>query len=178
MAPEAAASGLRFGRWVSLAFSLAVSGVGVAFIGIGTFEWTRAADSVAWPTVPGTVVESRIVETTSSHRGRASRSHAARIVYRYRVGDREFEASRVSFRVQGGGRDAARATVDAFPAGGRVEVRHSPADPAVACLVPGTDEWQSLPIGVGTLAIAFAVAFWWFVRRTIERRLAGIAGAR
>lgn len=175
--PESVARSLRFARWIVAVVCLGFACFGAAFIGIGIFDWTRAADSASWPTVQGTVVESRVVVTTSTRKGRTQRSHSARVVYRYAVGGRELEADRLSFRMHMGGEDAARDTVAAYPVGARVDVRHSPADPAVACLVPGTDAWQALPLGVGALAITFAGALWWFVQRNISRRMAVLAAA-
>lgn len=175
--PGSVARGLRFARWASLAVSAVAACVGATFIGIGTFEWTRASDSATWPVVPGTITESRVVETTSTRKGRTTHGHAARIVYRYAVDGVEREGRRVSFRVSVGGREAAEATVAAYPAGRSVEVHHSPADPDVACLLAGADEWQALPIGTGAIAMAFAGGFWWFVNKNVTRRLAKLAAA-
>jgi hypothetical protein len=175
--PASVARGLRFARWIVAVVCLGFACFGAAFIGIGIFDWTRAADSASWPTVQGTVIESRVVVTTSTRKGRTQHSHSARMVYRYEVDGREYEAHRLSFRVHMGGEDAAQETVAAYPVGARVDVRHSPADPSLACLVPGTDAWQALPLGVGALAIAFAGGLWWFALKSITRRLANIAAA-
>jgi len=151
----------RIGR-LMLALTVVMGGVGVFFVAMGIRQWVRADASLSWPTVPGTVTESRVVTIRTSKGGR---SHQPSVAYRYEVDGQPHASDRLDFRVRGWGSPAPQDTVAAYPVGAAVDVHVSPHDPDVACLVPGADAWSALPVGVGLFAIGFCAIFAMLVRR-------------
>jgi hypothetical protein len=107
------------------------------FIAIGLFGATQAfpvflhaTRARLWPTTPGVVTSSHLVET----RGRNPKTHVEVLAleYRFDVDGRPFEGSRWCFGVGAGpsARQNARAAALRYPAGAPVEVRFNPADPS------------------------------------------------
>jgi hypothetical protein len=162
---------LLVGKWFIRVWAALAIAFGIGFALFGAVEWDRAIASTGWPTASGTVAESTVVHSTSRRKGRTSSSHTPRVTYRYVVDGREFEASRISFRVNSSSRTAADAVVAKYPTGASVTVHHSPDDPSLACLEPGTDEWQALPLGIGALALLLGLGVGWFVPRKLDARL-------
>jgi hypothetical protein len=123
---------------------LAAIGLATAFILAQLTNFGLA--SFYWPTAPGTIIRSEVVEETGTDtEGDETVLYAAEIRYSYRIGDRLFEAERVSFG--GTGSDswgcAARSTTSTYPVGQSVAVRYDPSHPERATLEPG--------IGIGLL---------------------------
>lgn len=110
-------------------------------------DWNRhEADAVlaqasrGWPEVPATILESALGETWISRKngkGR-DRGYEAVIRYRYAVAGKEYEGRGVRVALAPS-RDPApvRALLADFPVGAAVAVRHDPARPEVAYLLPG-----------------------------------------
>lgn len=151
----------RMGR-LMLALTVVMGGVGLFFVAMGIRHWVRADASAGWPVVPGVITESRVVTRNTAKGGRSVRPV---VTYRYEVDGVRHESSTLDFRVRGWGAPAAAETAARFPVGAAVTVRHSPDDPDVACLVPGADAWNALPVGVGIFAMAFCAIFAMLVRR-------------
>src|SRR5262245_14984137 len=102
-------------------------------------ERVLARATLAWPSVMGTIKQSRpSYLTTGGHRSQ-SRTHELFVQYAYRVGDREYTADRTSFGDEPSGTydevaaDAARR----LPSGARVQVFYDPTDPQRAVLERG-----------------------------------------
>ena len=144
---------------------------GIAFAVFGALEWDRASASVGWPTSPGTVTESRVHHTTRTKRGRTSNSWSPHVQYRYAVDGRDLEAHRLSFRMGGTSQADAQAVVDRYPVGSSVTVHHSPDDPSLACLEPGADDWQWVPLAAGGVAVLLGVGMAWILPGKIAARM-------
>ena len=162
-------------RWFARIWGGAAIAFGLAFAVVGAVDWDRAADSVGWPTVTGTVVTSRVEHSTNHRRGRTTHSHSAHVSYRYEVDGRALESGRIGFRMHGSTESEARATVGRYPEGSSVTVRYSPDDPSVACLEPGTGDLQWLPLAIGAFCVVMGAGIAWFVPRMIDARAAGAA---
>ncbi len=150
---------------------------GIGFAVIGALEWDRAAASVGWPTAQGTVTESRVHHTTRTKRGRTSNSWSPHVLYRYTVDGREMEAHRLSFRMSGTSESEARTVVDRYPVGSAVNVHHSPDDPSLACLEPGADDWQWIPLAAGGVATLLGLGMAWILPGKIAARMREKAAA-
>lgn len=123
-------------------------GCGFAFVGFWIFVWSigtlsvdaayiysllrqRAASS--FPTVDGTITESKIVEDRDAD----GTTYTARLRYTYQVAGREYTADRDRYYTVSAGRGAAQRIVEAHPVGNKVTVYYNPADPSDALLRPG-----------------------------------------
>jgi hypothetical protein len=157
-------------KWFVRIWGAAAIAFGAAFAIVGALDWDRAADSVGWPTVAGTVVSSRVEHSTTHRRGRTTHSHSAHVSYRYAVAGRALESSRIGFRMHGSTESEARAIVERYPGGASVTVHHSPDDPTVACLEPGTGDLQWLPLAIGAFCVVMGAGIAWFVPRMIDAR--------
>jgi hypothetical protein len=91
--------------------------------------------------------------------------------YRYSVDGRELESRRIAFRVSGSSQSEAKAVVDRYPSGSAVTVHHSPDDPSLACLEPGADDWQWVPLAVGSVAVLVGMCIAWILPGKIEARM-------
>lgn len=107
------------------------------------------------------VTESRVVRST----GRNT-SESPRVVYRYTVGETEYQHDRVSYFLNAGGKHSARAFVSAHPPGHDLTVYYDPGNPQDAVLRVGLDDFPTLLpifflpfhcIGVGILLYAASV---------------------
>lgn len=99
--------------------------------------------SAGWPTVEGTVVETRTTRKTGTH-----------VRYRYEVAGREYESDRVRLveKLWADGRSEVAAR---YPEGKRVPVAYDPARPERAVLEPGTS-WGAVAkkfVGAGIVAL-------------------------
>lgn len=135
--------------------------LGLFFIVMGGLEWWRAADSVNWPHVTGTVRSSEVARSSHVSLGRGVRhtSHQASVEYGYQVDGVEYTGTRVAFTVSGGAAAEAKAQADAFPPGYTTEVYYHPSDPSVCVLQPGWDWRNVIPVAAGTFAVAFCALF-------------------
>ena len=162
---------LTVGTWFIRGMGLVGIAFGIGFAILGALDWGRASASVGWPTAAGAVIESRLHHSTRTKRGRTSSSWSPRVTYRYSVDGRGFEAGRISFRMSGSSQSEAQAVVDAHPVGSAVTVRHSPDDPSLACLEPGTGDWQWVPVAIGAGVVVVSLGVAWIMPRTLETRI-------
>jgi hypothetical protein len=118
------------GLWIAL-----WSSVTLAFDGLLVCSAAWHVRALAFPTTPGTVIESRIVENVND---RDSTSHKPLIRYRYSVARNEYvgDTTRVMATTLGGERDARR-QVARYPVGARVAVYYDPDRPSESVLEPG-----------------------------------------
>lgn len=126
----------------------------------------QAKRSTAWPTVEGTVTESKIVQRTMK-RGRKSDTPIAMpsITYRYAVGGVEHLGTRLFFGSQypESWTPGAKWTTDTkeyvgrYPAGATLRVHYDPADAATSVVEAGLKPAIVLPVVLSIWAIAAGV---------------------
>ncbi len=138
-----------------LVVCVAIAAVGAFFVVMGAQERDKAVEAMSWPTVEGTITESRVA--TSGSRKHRTTSHILR--YEYSVDGVPHEGSRRSFLV-----DVEGASVHAaeYTVGQAVLVHHDPARPGEACLeasAPGWEAWP--PITMGLFAMLFSTGIAW-----------------
>ncbi|MCY1043759.1 DUF3592 domain-containing protein [Corallococcus sp. bb12-1] len=115
-------------KWL---MGLGLLGIGVALMFAGGRMVYRTTVSRSWPTVQGTVVESR-VETL---RARRSVSFRPEVSYRYEVNGTPYTSDTFAFDGHASGALAeAQAVTRHYPAGAPVTLHYEPADPSVACI--------------------------------------------
>jgi hypothetical protein len=163
---QASPRALRLARIFVRVWAGLVMVFGVTFAVIGAIEWDRAAESASWPTAPGVVTESRVVRSTRRTGGRTRPSSSAHVEYAFDALGVHRTASRVGFRMGSSSEESAREVVARYPVGTTVTVRYSPDDPALACLEPGTGDWQWVPIAIGVGAVLFGGVVGWFVPKS------------
>jgi len=117
---------------------LILIGFGVIAIAIGAVLYVvqfrhglRAEASRKWPTAPATITASA-VEKLPDRRWR----YRAALQYTYRVGNKDYQSSRVFWGGNEGRQKHMASVVETYPAGRTVRVRYDPKNPAEAVLDP------------------------------------------
>ena len=127
--------------------------------------WLRAAEGRGWPTVEGRILSVGVEERVSrSSDGDRTVTHYPRIVYAYRVGDRELRGKRVWLTGNQFYNDRYDAAEFArgYRVGQRVPVSVDPARPEDAALLIENPPWQILlfsAVGIGWIWLSV-----WFRR--------------
>lgn len=113
-----------------------LGGAGLVFLALmltAVAQWIKVAGARRWPVARGTVLESRVCESSDSDGGPFYRPV---ITYEYRVGRQVYTGDLLAFGLrslsEGGvaGERKAHETVARYPVGGDVEVRYDPKRPA------------------------------------------------
>ncbi|MCB1917825.1 MAG: DUF3592 domain-containing protein [Rhodocyclaceae bacterium] len=153
------------------------------FIWIGIDQVHKASASVEWPSVPGTVRTSGVVEDSSSSGSRRSSSvtYHANVVYDYVVEGKAYQGERISYGSYGTG-DEERATRIAagYPEGAAVRVYFQPDDPGESVLEPGTEGVPWFFVAMGSAFALFGLLLARFLPRMIRatgERASGAAGS-
>jgi hypothetical protein len=109
--------------------------------GAGISDLARAFASVHWPTVTGTVRESRVIRYPNSGRTFSDdevSSAAVSFHYAFKVGTAVFEGYRISYDNSGSKAfPSAGAFIARYPEGGDITVHYLPEDPATCLIEPG-----------------------------------------
>lgn len=121
----------------------------------------QARASARWPTVAGTITQSKLAVEFDEDGDEAYR---ADIRFAYRVGGREFEGSKVKWGWTAvyAWRSRAAAALAEYPIGKAVTVHYDPAQPTTAVLDPLNREGMAMPLvfaaaigGVGLFVLKF-----------------------
>ena len=148
-----------------LAVLLLVGGGLVLFHGFG--NRSLASESKTWPTAPGVIVTSTVVEEFS----RKSSAWELRVTYSYTVAGTSYTGDVVrSGDLDYSDREGAEAKLAAYPVGATVAVRYDPDSPGRAVLESGGGEWWAIA-GAGFVAGIAGIALLVFlVRDRAQRR--------
>ena len=141
--------------------------IGAGLVATSSLDLWRGLRAREWPTTPGTVRSSRLVERSSGR----STVEVVEVRYEYRVGERRLASNRVWVSNRASAAEKADALAR-FPVGTAVEVHVDPSEPSQAVLVPGwTDGMLVVGLrGMALLALAGAAAAW-EVRQRARRPL-------
>lgn len=126
--------------------SLQIVSLAIFAIGIWSFLQTWQAkrgyrDSRFWPTAKGQIIDSDLaVETIPGSYGSPVTFYSAAVRYRFQVGHRLFESTRISLSDNPKSTNSARhrALVARYPVGRIVQVHYDPRQPGVAMLEAAT----------------------------------------
>ena len=141
--------------WIVAALlgSLLMLALAVLFIGLGLRQRRRVGASQRWPSAPGTIVSSKLVEGSSSDGGRTV---GAEVVYSYTVGGQEFRSDQRDIGGGGSGSLAGEnAIIARYPVGSNVTVFYNPANPKDAVL-ERTSGIAGLMFGLCAMFVVFA----------------------
>ena len=133
-----------------LLIGIVLIGVGILFIVLAQRTRTRSSAAAQWPTAPGRIIESRVVESQewNSETDRYEKRLNARIVYEYQVGQMVYRADRFAI---GSSVGSAAAAVQQHPVGRPMNIHFNPQNPGDAALYVRQSQ--------GCMFIVFAVAF-------------------
>lgn len=121
--------------------------VGGGVVWMGFAQSIEAIESASWPSVPGVVVESKILKRGS---GRGGITQRAKVVYEYEAEGADHRGDRVAvldFGSTWGG--PARRIVARYPVGQSVIVRHRPGAAQQSLLEPGWKMQVLFPVALG-----------------------------
>ena len=96
----------------------------------------KAAESSAWPTVQGRIIESRLIESTSTDSdGSTSTSYRPTFRYTYEAGGKQYQGDRLNRGMSMAyDRGTALKIMARYPTGVNVMVHYNPSTPAEAAL--------------------------------------------
>lgn len=156
-------SGFSFDFWFTLLFGAIFLLVGTGMVLFGGLPTVRDAYASAdWPTVEGTIVESRVDRSRSIRQGGSlskgshRRTFSAHVVYRYTVDGVPIDGENVAFgQHSSSSHTKMQQIANRYPAGKTVLVAYKPDDPFVAVLEPGATHESYFLLWFGGI---FAVA--------------------
>jgi hypothetical protein len=151
-----------------MAFGRNLMVFGTIIFATGAYGVVKGAQTLTWPRVPATVTSAQLLRqttpTTRRDLGGATEEswNSFHVLYRYRVGDREYVAGGVEPYDYGMQNSAgAEKMRERHPTGSISDVAYDPTDPSIAYLEPGPSSFASALTGIG--AFMSLVGFW--VRR-------------
>lgn len=150
-----------------MAFGRNLMVLGAAILGLGAYGAIKGAMTLKWPRTPATITSADLLRqsvhaTGADGRSREESWNSFHVLYRYRVGDREYVAGGVEPYDFGMQNSAGAAKMrERRPVGSAAEVAYDPKDPTIAYLEPGPSSLTLMLSGVGSFMIL--VGFW--VRR-------------
>jgi len=133
--------------------------IGVPLVLIWFYMRRQAQASLRWPTVPGRIVDSRLVQTRDTDGDAAP---TASVTYAYAAGGVALQGNRVSI----GGRNA-RAVVAKYPAGTDVQVSYDPNKPTSAVLEPG-GSGMTILLAIGIVVIVASMLLGVFFQKAAQ----------
>ncbi len=148
------------------AYALPAAAIAVATFGLVSFLQTRqkASASSRWPTIPGTILQSSLIEERIEERGNDDKSlprlmsrYQHDLRYRYRIGTRDYVGVNTNWGWTAvyGSREPAEAAAGRYRPGQTVTVHYDPAQPANAVLEPAGAGGSAAPL---VLALIFGLA--------------------
>ena len=148
-----------------MAFGRNLMVLGAAILGIGVYGTAMGAMTLTWPRAPGTITSAELLRQSMNATGSDGREeswNSFHVLYRYRVGSRDYVAGGVEpydFGMQNSA-GAARMS-ERHPVGSAAQIAYDPNDPTVAYLEPGPSSFALMLSGIGSFMAL--VGFW--VRR-------------
>jgi hypothetical protein len=136
---------------------LAFLGAGIYALVVYARERKKGAETQAWPSTMGRVVEAFVVEETQvDSEGDSNRVYAPHVVYEYEVNGTLYRGDRlrVGLRSFISSRRKVEQELALYPVGGQVRVYYNSENPAEAVLQPGKSSRSALIIGIAFLVIA------------------------
>lgn len=149
-----------------MAFGRNLMVLAAAILAVGLYGVARGAMTLKWPRADATITSAELLRQASTSRGMDGRSYddgwnSFHVIYRYRVGDRDYVAGGVEPYDFGMQNSAGAAKMrERHPIGSPAKVAYDPNNPAVAYLEPGPSSFALVLSGIG----AFMLLCGWWVR--------------
>jgi hypothetical protein len=150
-----------------MAFGRNLMVLGALIFALGAYGAVRGAMTLHWPRAQAEITSADLLRQSAETTGIDGRStrdswNSFHVLYRYRVGDRDYVAGGVEPYDFGMQNSAGAAKMqERHPIYSKAEVAYDPNDPAIAYLEPGPSSFAKMLSGVG--AFMLLVGFW--VRR-------------
>jgi hypothetical protein len=163
---------VRIGLWFFGIMLLVISPI-AGYVTI--MKVVNAHASADWPTITGTVTESRLKEDRVKQQGIEKVSYTPEVRYRYEVAGRPYSGYKIG-QFSGGYSEKgdAQAVLGRYQLNGQVKVYHDPNNPAEAILEPGmaTTDYFYLAVGPGMLVFGAIIccAAWAYGKRAARRK--------
>jgi hypothetical protein len=116
---------------ILIGFGVIALAIGIALYVVQFRQGLRADASKRWPTSPATVTASALEQSPDN-----KRRYRAAVVYRYRVGAKEYQSDRVFWGGNEGRRKHMASVVETYPPGCKVPVHYNAQNPAEAVIDP------------------------------------------
>lgn len=133
---------------------------GLALIAFAVMNARRASAAAAWPSVPGTILVSRLTSgEVSSGDDSSTTRYDVKLEYEYAVDGQTHRGKRLAFGSVGStDRAAVERHLTRYPEGAKVEVFYDPRDPKAAVLEKRASGQNLMAIVMGVVVIATGVA--------------------
>ena len=145
------------------------------FIVAATSKWTRARDSLSWPTAAGVVVWSNVGSYTRATKGGDRTYCNAQVDYTFEVQGRPHKGSKISLGFPSNEQADAQAVVARYPLGTAAQVHYDPADPSIAVLELGDEGIHILLVGIGFFFLICSILLIRLAVRRMRKRLGALA---
>jgi hypothetical protein len=149
-----------------MAFGRNLMVLALLIFALGGYGVVMGALTLKWPRADATITSAELLRQTSTSRGADGRAiedgwNSFHVLYRYRVGDRDYVAGGVEPYDFGMQNSAGAAKMrERHPVGSPAKVAYDPGNPAVAYLEPGPSSVALMLLGIG----AFMLLVGWWVR--------------
>jgi len=149
-----------------MAFGRNLMVLALVIFGLGAYGVVMGALTLKWPRAEATITSAELLRQTNTRRGPDGRSiedgwNSFHVLYKYRVGDRDYVAGGVEPYDFGMQNSAGAAKMrERHPVGSQAKVAYDPGNPAVAFLEPGPSSFALALSGIG----AFILLVGWWVR--------------
>jgi lipopolysaccharide export LptBFGC system permease protein LptF len=133
---------------------------GLIFVIISITSKRRAAAAQAWPTIPGTVLASRVdIHTSTDSDGHRTTTYKPVVDYQYTIMGQEFRASRIAFGANTFSRNKSESIIAMYPPNQPLTVHYNPDKPQDAVLeAEAKGGVASLIIGIVLMGVGVVMA--------------------
>jgi len=139
------------------------------YLGMNAYHMGKVSES--WPTVQGSVLQSKVV---TSHDSKGRSTYSADVQYAYRIGGKEYKSNKIDTRAgtwSSSDSSDAYEEVNQYPIGRSVAIHYNPDKPWVAVLEPGVSQVTYWLMGAGAVLLFIGA---WIALSGILRVLFGI----
>ena len=143
--------------WVLVAFGAIAALYGLRAFYLGIRDLNQAKASVAWPTRPGKVLSSSVVQKRDSE---GDLTHHAEVVYVFNVNNTAYSGTRIAYGDYGSSNTShAQEIVNRYPRDKNVTVHYMPNNPKECLLEVGVKGQASIFPAIGSIFVITGLIF-------------------
>jgi hypothetical protein len=145
--------------------------IGMVMVGAGGWMTFKSLRTEHWPVTDGVVASAEM----KRHSGDSDSgdTYSAEVSYTYQVASASYEGNKIAIGQMSSSTDYARGILNRYPAGKKVSVHYSPANPAAAVLETGIHGGTWLLLGIGMAFVLFGAMFMQIQRAAARVQLPG-----